>query len=56
VAYNAHDVEAFIAYFDPSVELHSAFAALGGGVDHGHDGMREYFRDISVSLWARCTN
>jgi ketosteroid isomerase-like protein len=46
VAYNAHDVEAVIAYFDPSVELHSAFAALAGGVYHGHDGMREYFRDL----------
>jgi ketosteroid isomerase-like protein len=46
VAYNAHDVEAFIAYFDPSVEMHSAFAAFGGDVYHGHDGMREYFRDL----------
>ena len=46
VAYNAHDVEAFIAFFDPSIELHSAFAALAGDVYHGHDGMREYFRDL----------
>ncbi len=45
-AYNTHDVEAFIAYFDPSIELHSAFAALAGGVYRGHDGMREYFRDL----------
>ena len=46
VAYNAHDLEAFIAYLDPSIELHSAFAALGGGVHSGHDGVREYFREL----------
>ena len=46
VAYNAHDLEAFIAYFDPSIEFHSAFAALRGGVYRGHDGVREYFRDL----------
>ena len=50
-AYNAHDLPAFIEYFDPSVELHSAFA-LGGGVYHGHDGMREYFRDLE-DAWGR---
>ncbi len=46
VAYNTHDLEAFTAYFDPSIEFHSAFAALVGGVYHGHDGVREYFRDL----------
>jgi uncharacterized protein len=45
-AHNAHDLEAVIAYLDPSIELHSVFAALGGGVYRGHDGVREYFRDL----------
>jgi ketosteroid isomerase-like protein len=45
-AYNAGDVDAFIAYADPSVEFHAAFAAVGG-VYHGHDGLRRFFRDIA---------
>jgi hypothetical protein len=49
-AYNAHDIEAFIACFDPSAEFHSVFAAVGGMVYHGHDGLREYFRDM-VDTW-----
>jgi ketosteroid isomerase-like protein len=44
-AFNARDIEALIAYFDPSIEFHSTFAAVGGAVYHGHDGMRKYFRD-----------
>jgi len=45
-AYNARDVEAFIAYCDPSIEFHSAFASVGGAVYHGHDGVRKFFRDM----------
>ena len=45
-AYNARDVEAFIAYFDANVEFHSAFSAVGGAVYHGHDGLRTFFRDF----------
>jgi hypothetical protein len=44
--FNAHDAEAFIALCDPSVEVYSSFAALGGGVYHGQDGVRAYFRDL----------
>ena len=44
-AFNSRDIEAVIALCDPSVELHSAFAAIGGGTYNGHDGMRRYFRD-----------
>jgi ketosteroid isomerase-like protein len=40
-AFNARDIEALIACCDPSIEFHSTFAAVGGGVYHGHDGMRE---------------
>jgi hypothetical protein len=49
-AYNARDPEAFIAYCDPSVELHSTFAAVGGAVYHGHDGVRAFFRDVE-DVW-----
>ena len=44
-AFNARDPEAAVALADSSVELHSAFAAIGGGIYKGHDGIRGYFRD-----------
>ena len=45
-AFNARDLEAYIAYVDPSVEFYSVFAAVGGGAYHGHDGVRRWFRDL----------
>ena len=45
-AFNAHDREAFIAHCDPSAEFRSVFAAVGGAVYHGHDELRNYFRDL----------
>ena len=45
-AFNARDVEAFIAYCDPQIEFHSTFAAVGGAVYHGHDGLRKWHRDL----------
>ena len=45
VAYNTHDPETFIAHLDPSIEFHSAFA-LAGSVYRGHDGVREYLREL----------
>ncbi len=45
-AYNARDIEAYIAYCDPSIEYHSAFAAADGAVYHGHDGMWNWHRDL----------
>jgi hypothetical protein len=47
VAYNARDPEAIIAYFDQSIELHSAFASVGGAVYHGLDELPRYFRDLT---------
>jgi ketosteroid isomerase-like protein len=44
-AYNARDIEAMVAYFDPRIEFHGAFAAVGGAVYQGHDGMRRWHRD-----------
>ena len=49
-AFNAGDIEAFIAYFDPSIELHSAFAAVDGSVYHGHDELRRWYRGIE-EVW-----
>jgi ketosteroid isomerase-like protein len=49
-AYNARDIEAWIALADPQIEFHSTFAAVGGAVYHGHDGLRRYFRDID-NVW-----
>jgi hypothetical protein len=46
VPFNRHDIEAFIACLDPSVEYHSAITVPGGAVYHGHDGVRKYFGDF----------
>ena len=45
-AYNVRDIEAFIAYCDPNIEFHSAFAAVGGAAYHGHEGLRSWHRDM----------
>jgi ketosteroid isomerase-like protein len=45
-AFNSRDIDAFIAYCDPSIEFHSVFAAVGGAVYHGHDGLRDWHRDF----------
>jgi hypothetical protein len=44
--FNARDVEAFVAGFDPSAEFQSVFAAVGGAAYHGHDDLPRYFRDL----------
>ena len=45
-AFNSRDIEAVIALCDPAIEFRSVFAAVGGGVYHGHDGMRRWHRDL----------
>ena len=45
-AFNSRDIEAVIALCDPAIEFRSVFAAVGGGVYHGHDGMRKWHRDL----------
>ena len=37
-AFNSRDVEAYVAYCDPEIVLHSAVTVPGGAVYHGHDG------------------
>jgi ketosteroid isomerase-like protein len=45
-AFNTRDVEAFIAFCDPQIELHSTVTVPGGAVYHGHDGVRKWHRDL----------
>ena len=45
-AFNARDIEAFIALCDPSIEWNSHMTVPGGAVYHGHDGLRQYIRDM----------
>jgi ketosteroid isomerase-like protein len=45
------DVSRLLELTDPDVEWHSFLAQLGeGGVYRGHDGIREYVRDL-VDAW-----
>jgi ketosteroid isomerase-like protein len=48
-AYNRRDVEAMLEELDPEVEWHSALSILLSGkatVYRGHDGVREWFREL----------
>jgi ketosteroid isomerase-like protein len=50
-AFNARDVEAFIAYVDPSSEYYPVLATLDGvTVYHGHAGVRSWFADFQ-DVW-----
>jgi hypothetical protein len=49
-AFNAHDVEAFIALCDPQIEFQPAWTAVGGAVYQGHDGLRRWHRDLD-DVW-----
>ena len=51
-AFNAHDIEALISCCDPEIEFDSTFAAVGGNVYHGHDGMRRWHRDLQEAWGA----
>ena len=45
-AWSAGDIETVIACCDPEIEVQSAFAALGTGIYRGHDGVRNWLRDL----------
>jgi SnoaL-like domain len=46
-AINARELETLVAGSDPSIEWHPLFAgAMGAAVHHGHDGIRQWFRDL----------
>jgi ketosteroid isomerase-like protein len=48
-ALNGRDEEALVALCDPSIEVYSVFAAVAGGVYHGHNGVRSWYRDLHES-------
>jgi ketosteroid isomerase-like protein len=50
-AFNARDIEGMLAYCDPGIEFHSAFAAVGGAVYHGHAGMRRWHSEFE-DVWS----
>jgi ketosteroid isomerase-like protein len=45
-AFNTRDVESFIEFCDPQIELHSAVTVPGGGLYRGHEGVRAWYRDL----------
>jgi hypothetical protein len=46
-AFNARDIDRFIAYCDPSMELHSVMTVPGGADYVGHDGLRQWVTDLA---------
>ena len=45
-ATNRLDADALVALCDPSIEVRSVFAAVGGALYHGHQGARDWLRDL----------
>jgi ketosteroid isomerase-like protein len=45
-AFNARDIDTFIALSDPNSEYHPVLSALGTAVYHGHDGLRSWFGQL----------
>jgi ketosteroid isomerase-like protein len=50
VAVGRRDVEFLLAVSDPAVEWHTSVSIAKGGAYHGHDGVREYLRDIDETF------
>jgi ketosteroid isomerase-like protein len=45
-AIQALDADALVDLCDASIEVHSIFAAVGGAVYHGHEGVRSWLPDL----------
>ncbi|MEK6327092.1 MAG: nuclear transport factor 2 family protein [Actinomycetota bacterium] len=46
-AFNRHDLDAFVALFDPDVEFSSRIVELERGRPYrGHDGIRSWWKDV----------
>jgi hypothetical protein len=45
-AFNAHSADELVALCDPTVVIHSVFGAVTGAVYRGHDGVRQWQRDL----------
>jgi ketosteroid isomerase-like protein len=46
-AFNSRDVDAYLAFCDPEIELHSAVTGPGPAAYHGHEGVRRWHTDIA---------
>jgi ketosteroid isomerase-like protein len=46
-AFNSRDVEAYLAFCDPNIELHSAVTGPGPAIYYGHAGVRKWHRDLT---------
>lgn len=46
-AYNARDIEAYVATVADSLVFHSTFGGIEGRTYRGHAGARQYFRDLA---------
>jgi ketosteroid isomerase-like protein len=49
-AFNAGDIDSLVACCDPEIEFHSTFAAVSGATYRGHEGMRQWYRDV-IEAW-----
>jgi ketosteroid isomerase-like protein len=49
-ALSGRDEDLLVAFCDPGIEIRSVFAAVGGAVYHGHEGARQWHRDLQGSF------
>jgi len=49
-AFNTRDIEAYIAFCDPEIELHSAVTGPGPAIYHRHEGVRKWHADITEAF------
>lgn len=49
-AFNTRDVEAYLAFCDPDIELHSAVTGPGPAVYYRHSGVRRWHRDLTEAF------
>jgi hypothetical protein len=50
-AATARDVAAYVELTDPEVEFHASLAVISeGGAYHGHEGVRQYVRDLDEAF------
>jgi len=52
-AMNTGNADALVELCDPSIEVHSVFAAVGGAVYHGRDGARVWVRELQETFGGR---
>lgn len=49
-AFNSRDIDAWLVFCHPEVELHSAVTVPGGALYHGHAGVRRWHRDLEEAF------